>query len=354
MNRKLAHLRRLVRLCEAKANLPERTLLHAGPPYKGKPPRAVMAAAEQAVVVGGFAEDAVTARAMLEAGSLLLEPAQDHGVVVPLAMVVAPSMWCLEVGDKDDVFYSPVSEGPPPALRFGSADPLCVTRARDWTAEAAQAINPQLATLPDVESMMRQALRSGDDCHAITRAGNELFLELLNKTPAGIAADIRANPGFVLGIWMAWAAWKLQASASEIVAIGGNGIEFGLRRRGTTRWATVPCAPPTGIRFNSQQEAPALGAIGDSALVDVCGFGGQALNHAPMLAAEWAHLLPPDAQTRGCAIIHRDRGVIDLEAVRATGVMPIINLAILDERGAAAPIGRGFYIVPPTLFGTGD
>ncbi|MFX7934567.1 hypothetical protein ABTK33_20990, partial [Acinetobacter baumannii] len=76
---------------------------------------------------------------------------------VPLAMVVASSMLCFEVGDNDGVFYSPVSEGPPPALRLGSSDPLCVPRAREWTAEAAQAINPQLETLPDVESMMRQA-----------------------------------------------------------------------------------------------------------------------------------------------------------------------------------------------------
>lgn len=354
MNRKLAHLRRLVRLSEAKADLPERTLFHAGPPYKGKPPRAVMAAAEQAAVIGGFAEDVLTGRGMLEAGSLSLEPAQNHGVAVPLAMVVAPSMWCFEVGDDESVFYSPVAEGPPPALRFGSSDPLCVERARDWTAEVARAINPQLASLPDIESMMRQALGGGDDCHAVTRAGNELFLELMSASPAGIATDIRANPGFVLGIWMAWAAWKLDTSASEIVAIGGNGIEFGLRRRGEARWATVSCAPPTGIRFNAQQVVPALGAIGDSALVDVCGFGGQALNHAPTLAAEWAGLLPPDALSRGNAIIHLDRGVIDPEAVRATGVMPIINLAILDERGAAAPIGRGFYIVPPTLFGIGD
>lgn len=354
MNRKLAHLRRLVRLSEARADLPERTLLHAGPPYKGAPPRAVLAATVQAAVIGGFAQDASAARAMLEAGSLSLEPAQDHGVAVPLAMVVAPSMWCFEVGDNNDVFYSPVSEGPPPALRFGSADPLCVARAHEWIAEAAQTINSQLATLPDVESMMRHALRGGDDCHAVTRAGNDRFLELLDRTPAELAADIRANPGFVLGIWMAWAAWKLHTSASEIVAIGGNGIEFGLRWRGETHWAAVPCAPPTGIRFNPQQTAPALGAIGDSALVDVCGFGGQALGSAPTLTAEWADLLPADAQSRGSAIIHRDRGVIDPDAVRATGVMPIINLAILDERGAAGPIGRGFYIVPPTLFGTGD
>lgn len=313
-----------------------------------------MAAAEQAAIIGGFAEDASTARAMLEAGSLSLEPAQDHGVAVPLAMVVAPSMWCFEVGDDEAFFYAPVAEGPPPALRFGSSDPLCVARARDWTAAAAHAINPQLANLPDVESIMRRALRDGDDCHAITRAGNELFLEFMGDLPASLVADIRTNPGFVLGIWMAWAAWKLHVSANEIAAIGGNGIEFGLRRRGETRWATVPCAPPTGPRFNPQQQAPALGAIGDSALVDICGFGGQALSHAPVLTAEWEQLLPLDAKSRSSAIVHPERGTVDADAVRATGVSPIINLAILDERGSAAPIGRGFYIVPLTLFETGE
>lgn len=157
-----------------------------------------------------------------------------------------------------------------------------------------------------------------------------------------------------MGIWMAWAAWKLHVSASEIAAIGGNGVEFGLRRRGETRWATVPSAPPTGIRFNPQLPVPTLGAIGDSALVDICGYGGQALSHAPTLTAEWAHLLPPDAQSRGSAIVHPVQGVVDPEAVRATGITPIINLAILDERGSAAPIGRGFYIVPLTLFETGE
>lgn len=313
-----------------------------------------MAAAEQAAVIGGFAEDVSTARAMLEAGSLSLKPAQDHGVAVPLAMVVAPSMWCFEVGDDESVFYSPVAEGPPPALRFGSSDPVCVARARDWVAEAAHAINQRLGNLPDVESIMRRALRDGDDCHAITRAGNELFLELIGELPGGVAADIRANPGFVLGVWMAWAGWTLRVSANEIAAIGGNGIDFGLRRRGATRWAAMPCASPTGNRFNPQQQAPALGAIGDSALVDTSGFGGQALNHAPTLTAEWAHLLPPDAQSRASAILHPEWGTVDAEAVRATGVTPIINLAILDERGSAAPIGRGFYIVPLMLFETGE
>ena len=100
-----------------------------------------MAAAEQAAVIGGFAKDAPTARAMLESGSLPLKPAQDHGVAVPLAMVVAPSMWCFEVGDSDSVFHSPVSEGPPPALRFGSADPLCGVRAMTAMPSPVQEMN---------------------------------------------------------------------------------------------------------------------------------------------------------------------------------------------------------------------
>ncbi|MDH8644637.1 hypothetical protein QIH53_27710, partial [Klebsiella pneumoniae] len=69
---------------------------------------------------------------------------------------------------------------------------LCVARARDWTAEVARALNPQLGKLPDIESIMREALREGDDCHAITRAGNDRLLELRSELPTGIVADIRA------------------------------------------------------------------------------------------------------------------------------------------------------------------
>jgi hypothetical protein len=45
---------------------------------------------------------------------------------------------------------------------------------------------------------------------------------------------------------------------------------------------------------------------------------------------------------------------VDVSRVIETGTGPIINLAIVDREGAAAPIGRGIYLVPAGLFKTGN
>lgn len=354
MTKKLPRLRRLVRLDHARPDLPAQTLFHAGPPYRSAPPQAVTIAAAQAAVIGGFAENLDAGRRMLQSGALKLAPAQDHGIAVPLSMVVAPSMWCFEVGDDENLFYSPVGEGPPPALRFGSDDPECIARARDWCAEAAHIINPLLANVSDVETIMTSALQRGDDCHAITAAGNALFVESLEPLPPQIKAQLLGNAGFVLGIWMAWAGWKLRTSHATIGAIGGNGIEFGWRRANETTWRTTPAPPPNGKYFQPDRAANALGAIGDSAIVDICGFGGQSIGHAPLLLAEWSHALPRDVEERRTRIVDPATGIVDPALIRSTGISPIINLAILDKDGAASPIGRGCYIPALTLFATGE
>ncbi len=354
MTVKQARLRRLVPLREARPDVPAHVLYHAGPPYRGQPPKAVAIAAAQAAVIGGLAGDIAEAERLIGKGTLSLAPAQDHGIVVPLSMVLAPAMWCYEVGDDAVQVYAPVSEGPPPALRFGSADPGCVTRARDWCAEAAAILNPRLPDLPAVEALMQTALQQGDDCHAITAAGNTLFVNALAALPDTMKAALLGNPGFVLGIWMAWAAWKLQTSGSTIAAVGGNGIDAGLRRRGGTRWRTIPAVPPSGRFLRHDRAAYALGAIGDSAVVDICGYGGQATHHVAALVQEWAQVLPPNLKERCERIVNPATGIVDPAQVAESGFGPVINLGILDRDGAGGPIGRGVYIIPPALFSAGD
>jgi hypothetical protein len=352
-----ARLVRLVRLEQARNDLPTDSLFHAGPPYQGAPPQAVLAAAAQAAVIGGMAADIGQARGMIADQAIRLRPAQDHGLVTPLAQVVAPSMWCVEVGAGRRLAYAPVSEGPAPALRFGSDDPACIARSRDWCARAAAGINLALSesgaeVAP--ESLMRAALQAGDDCHARTIAGNELFLACLPDLDPALRGDILANPGFVLPIWMAWGSWKMQDSRSRISAMGGNGLAFGLRLRGQRTWKTVPASSATGKLFAPDKAGQALGAIGDSAVIDACGFGGQALRHAPSLVEEWSVALPSDALARAGSVMDAQAGVIDPEKIRRHGIAPLINLAILDRAGAAAPIGRGFYCPPLTLFERGE
>ena len=348
--KRIAHLRRLVRLEEARPDLPSHSLFHAGPPFRGPPSAAVLTAAAQAAVIGGFVPSTADARERIAAGAIVLRPAQDFGLAAPLAQVVAPSMWCFEVGDDAHRAYSPVSEGPPPALRFGSNDPGCIERARDWCSRAAEAINPLLAQVPDPESLMRAALERGDDCHALTAGGNTLFVDSLEGLAPAIRADLCANPSFVLGIWMAWSAWRLQTSESQIRAIGGNGNEFGCRLRGESGWRVETARPPVGRYFRPELASQSLGAIGDSALVDICGFGGQALRHAPALREEWAEVLPADVLARRERIVDGVTGLVDLDRIRASGTEPLIHLAILDRAGGGGPIGRGFYCPPITLF----
>ncbi|MDB5875954.1 MAG: hypothetical protein JWQ07_5396 [Ramlibacter sp.] len=349
-----ARFRRLVLLQEARPDLPLRTLFHAGPPYRRGRPEAVTNAAAQAAVIAGWANDVPEARSLLETDDLSLAPAQDHGIAVPLAMVVAPTMWCLEVGEGSNVFHSPMSEGPPPALRFGSDSPECIKRARDWCSQAAAIINPRLARLPPVEELTNAALVRGDECHAITAAGNLLFVDALGDIPEPLRNDLLGNPGFALGIWMAWAGWKLRSSGSLIEAIGGNGLDFGWRPRGAKAWLTVPAPSPSGSIFKKDRVEFCLGAIGDSALIDICGLGGQSLRFAPNLIKEWADVLPDDVRTRHQRILDVDTGIVDVSQVIEMDTGPIINLAIVDREGAAAPIGRGVYVVPPGLFKTGS
>jgi Protein of unknown function (DUF1116) len=287
-------------------------------------------------------------------GTLALRPAQDFGLVTPLAQVIAPAMWCFEVGDGQDKAYAPVSEGGAPALRFGTDDPACVDRARGWCGDVANAINPLLGELPEPESMMRKALTLGDECHAVTAAGNRLLVDSLPGLDADTASAILANPGFVLPLWMAWSSWNVKVSGCQIAAIGGNGHEFGVRLRGTQQWQTAPADVPTGHYFKPEAQHLALGAIGDSALVDICGYGGQALSHAPTLLKEWAARLPADALERPARILDPALGMVDLARVVATGTVPTIHLAILNTEGAGAPIGRGYYRPPISLFQHGD
>jgi hypothetical protein len=93
-----------------------------------------------------------------------------------------------------------------------------------------------------------------------------------------------------------------------------------------------------------------LAAIGDSAVIDVCGLGGQALAAAPLLADSWRAALPIDAISRPLRLLDPESGIVDPVRVAREQLAPLINLAILDGAGAAGLIGRGFYCPPVALF----
>jgi hypothetical protein len=331
--------------------LPPQVLLHAGPPYRGSPPAAVLNAAVQALLYEGLATDETAARAMIASGDARLAPAQGYRVATPLAQVVSASMPLLAARQNGETFYAPVVEGPAPALRFGSTD----ARSRDalsaFGAWVMDTVAPLVRCQPvAIASVIRTALANGDECHARTGAANEALLARIDGLgPEGIAR-LRANPAFVLTVIMAGAGAALRSHRSGIEAIGGNGIDFGVRHRGETQWRRIAAEAPWGTRFAAQGDTAALPAIGDSPLIDFCGLGGQALDAAPLLAAEWAHLLPDDARVRRTTLLDPASGIVDPARVAQSRMSPVINLAILDSAGTAGLIGRGFYAAPASLF----
>jgi hypothetical protein len=346
-----AHWVDIVPRAAACPRLPAFVLLHAGPPFRGDVPPPVMNSAVQAILFEQWAADAVAARELLLRGEIQLEPAQDHGVVTPLAQVVSASMPLVAVRQQDQVCHAPIIEGPAPALRFGSAAPECRQRLHAIGAWLARTVAPLVRREPlAIDELIRVAVAAGDECHARTGAANEALVSALRGLPAEHAANLRASPAFVLPVLMAAAAAALRTRRSTVEAIGGNGIDFGVRRRGSQAWVQLPAQAPRGVRVAGALARTPLGAIGDSAVIDFCGLGGQALSAAPQLAAEWSEVLPAGALTRRRELIDPDTGIVDPERIAQGAPAPLINLAILDRDGHGGLVGRGIYAPPAGLF----
>jgi Protein of unknown function (DUF1116) len=328
-------------------------LLHAGPPYRGAPPAPVINGAVQALLFEGLAADIHTAHALLQAGRVQLRPAQDYEIVTPLAQVVSSSMLLLAVEQLGEVLFAPMVEGPPPALRFGSDAAQCRERLRTLNDLTERAITPLIRRAPiAIDELIGHAIAAGEDCHVRTSAANEALIERLPGLDAEALARLRSNPAFVLPILMAAAAASMRTHESRVAAIGGNGIDFGIRLRGQNSWQQRAAEAPRGPRLAGLDLQTPLGAIGDSAVIDFCGLGGQALAAAPALAAEWSAVLPPDALSRRERLIDPQSGIVDPERVVRHGVAPLINLAVLDRDGIEGLIARGCYCPPVSLFAT--
>jgi hypothetical protein len=335
--------------------VPAQVLLHAGPAYRGTPPAPVLHAAIQALLFEGAAADERAAARLLGEGAVHLEPAQDHGIVTPLAQVVSASMPLLAVEQRGEVCFAPLVEGPPPALRFGSLLPSCRTALRDSGAWAASALAPLVRRQPPpIDAIIRAAVAAGDECHARTGAAGAALAAQLAGLAAADAERLRLHAAFVLPLLMAAAAAALRTHGCALTGLGGNGLDYGLRWRpragAAARWTCAPALAPQGVRLAGHAASSALGAIGDSAVIDLCGLGGQALAAAPLLVAEWHDTLPADALARRARLIDPRTGIVDPQRVLALDLAPLVNLAILERSGACGLIGRGVYAVPPGLF----
>lgn len=352
------------------------TLLHAGPAFAspGKITTPIMNSARVAAVFQGLAADFEDARERILRGDIRLAPAQDHGVVTPLASVVSADMPVHAVRDShlpDARAWAPINGGNGPAMRLGLCNDAVLAHLRWLNGPFAEQMAGTLGSPLNLIDIARQSLASGDDCHGRTIEATRLLTEWMTSGTGGNRLDQKAreflqqSPSFFLNLWMAAVKCMFNtasdvAGSSLVIAAGANGLETGVQVSGLAgRWFTAPAAPPDG---KLDVEVPAnrkLGAIGDSAVVDALGLGAMAMNFAPAQRAGLGAYLPPNGLSLPAILlgaVHPGFGELGLRvglcarSVVESGHCPVVSLGILDREGELGRLGGGIFRQPRTLF----
>jgi hypothetical protein len=358
---------RLLRVASAAQalGLPSHHVLHAGPPLLNpqQPPPVLLSSAVMTCLHAGWAASEAEAEALVHSGGVTWEPAQARGCVVPLAFTVASDTPLFVVDDgHDNTVCAPVSTVRGADTRMGQRDPALAERLRRRDTDTAPrwqhllAAHGPLPLLP----LAAAGLADGDDLHSRTAAATAALAAWVQaQGDEALAADIAATPLFFLTLWMAASAMLLRSAGacgrpSWLSRAGGNGERFGITLAGAPgTWTCVDATPPLG-RIASTW--PLCGAIGDSAVIDLCGFGGLALAAAPEPLSAFAGFLPPDHATLAGRLLgasHAGLGrrvVVDAQRVVEAQATPLIALAMLAADGRHGFAGRGLYRPPLALF----
>ena len=310
------------------------TVLHAGPPFEpGEDiPKPVANAAAVAAVFEGWADSLDEGHALIAAGDVNFQSAQDFGVVTPLAAVVSGSMRLQIVEDLSGdglPAYAPLNGGMQNDLRFGVADVQTLERLRflndTLAAELGGTLREPVALMPIADS----ALARGDDCHGKTANATQLLNAIVSNR------FLTTADSFFLNLWMAaskciMSSAKSMPDSALVTTMAANGSRFGIQIAGLPdHWHTAPATPPL---MQAQEPGSPLNAIGDSAIVETLGLGG-------MCQASAASVLKSP-----------DHFGFSARSVVSQEVAPLVSLGVLDAGGQAGMLGRGLYRPPLEIF----
>jgi len=358
------------------AGLDENVFLHAGPAFDSissvcKP---IMNSAAVGAVFEGIATDLDQAMKMLMAGEIELRPAQDYGVVTPLAGVVTPNMPLHYVYDGNHgrtVCLTPINGGNGAAMRLGQCSDAAVAHMRWVNGPVLDCLAAGLGEGLELIPFASAGLAEGDDCHGRTIVSTKALVnEIDDRSNGGIANDeVRAflnqSPSMFLNLWMAASKCIMMAASgidesSMITAMGSNGVDVGLQIAGLPGiWFTAPAAPPNGQITDGLDQSRKLGAIGDSAVVEALGLGAMNIIQSPEQMKVLGDFLPADfadriMALRGCG--HFDFRLakpsigITARSVHDYGAGMLVALGIIDSEGDLGRIGGGIFDPPMAPF----
>jgi hypothetical protein len=373
-------------------DLPERTLLHAGPPIEwadaSGPLRGALIGA---CLFEGWADTVEDAERLLAAGEVALDPCHHHSAVGPMAGVTSPSMWmwCMADPVNGGRAFCNLNEGLGKVLRMGAYNDEVLTRLA-WMRDVlgpvlAAAVRGPLesgADPVDVKAILASMLQMGDEGHNRNRAGSLMALRELSPSivevdaPAeDIAAVLRfigGNEHFFLNLGMPTAKLAMDAArgvpgSTLVTVMARNGTEFGIRTAGTgDRWFTGPAQTPVGLFLGDYGPDDANPDIGDSAIMETYGVGGFSMAAAPAIVRFVGGTVPDAlattermyqvtlAENPAMAIpILGFRGSptgIDVLSVARTGWLPQINTGMAGRVAGTGQVGAGLVQPPQECF----
>ena len=360
--------------------LPANVLLHAGPPFDSvnRICRPILNSACVAAVFEGLCDDFDQAESQIASGEIILKPAQDHQVVVPLAAVVSASMPLHRIQDRKNPglsIYTPINGGSRPALRTGQRSNAVLQHIRWLNQLFADFLRKGAGDAIPLIPIAGAGLREGDDCHGRTVASTRQLVARIKSGYAGpypraapdpdILEFMETSPSLFLNLWMAASKIMMMAASgiqdsSLVTAMGGNGVDVGIQIAGLPgRWFTLPAQPPQGKFDLDVPTSRALGAIGDSAVVEGFGLGAMVVRLSPEQARVFADYLPTGFEQRCLQLpiiehsgFHESGVRLGLTArsVAEWGKGPIVGLGILDNMGELGRLGGGIYDMSASLF----
>lgn len=343
------------------------TVFHAGPGYSSPSqiPVPVLNSMAQACVFEGWHGHVDDAGEAIRSGAVRTCAAQGQRLLVPLAGVLTASMAVLEIADASGSVppvFAALNEGALHATRLGRIDPGLLAHLQWLNGPFASWLAGALAEPLPLLPHLAKAREEGDDGHALTQAGSRrLAAASLGRAPtddAGIRAFLETSAAFALNFWMGAASLAARAAegvagASLVTHAGGNGVDFAIQLAGLPgRWFRQAAPVPTGTVEAAWRGRVPVGALGDSAVVDFAGLGGQSLDTAPGVRAGLAAVLPADWPSRAAAVLEQDSPLRVTSARRCAqaGVGPLVLLGMIDSAGEAGRIGGGVVDVPAALF----
>jgi hypothetical protein len=370
-------------------DLPDRMLLHAGPPIEwadaSGPLRGALIGA---TLSEGWASSVEEAEKVLAAGEIALDPCHHHSAVGPMAGVTSPSMWmwCLSDPVGGGNAYCNLNEGLGKVLRYGAFNDEVLDRLA-WMRDVlgpllSQAVRSRADEPIDVKAVLAQMLQMGDEGHNRNRAGSAITLRELapslvevDAPSSDIAAVLRfigGNEHFFLNLGMPTAKLALDAArgipgSTMLTVMARNGTEFGIQTAGTgDRWFTGPAQTPVGLFLGDYGPDDANPDIGDSAITETYGVGGFSMAAAPAIVRFVGGTVPDAlattermyqvtlAENPAMAIpIMGFRGAptgIDVLKVARTGWLPQINTGMAGRVAGTGQVGAGLVQPPQECF----